>query len=97
MICKKATGDYDTFARKNNLSKSGLTKVINEMKALGFPIKYDKNRRSYIYEKEGQMTKHLFWENHNILSRDQLKELKPDMNDFCFSETSIFEPCKDFI
>lgn len=94
LICKKATGDVQTFARKNRLSKSGLANVLKDMKEMGFPIKYDKNRRSYIYTREGQMVQKLFIDGSNALSRDDLKRIgSNDINNLCFSETSIFETC----
>jgi len=94
LIRKKATGNQGTFACKNRLSKRGLAKVLEDMREMGFPIKYDKNLRSYYYTKEGKMTPKLFIENEEILSRDDLKaEMLLTMNNLCFSETSIFEPC----
>jgi len=96
LIRKKATGDKETFARKNRLSKSGLANVLKDMKSMGFPIKYDKNRRSYLYEKDGQMVQELFLEYGKILSKDDLKKVRSiDINNLCFSEISIFESCKD--
>jgi hypothetical protein len=94
LIRKKATGDVEKFAKKNRLSKSGLANVLKEMKEMGFPIKYDKNKQSYFYTKEGQMVQKLFIDNSNILSRNELKEAElNNINNLCFSEISIFEPC----
>jgi hypothetical protein len=95
LISKKATGDKETFAKKNRLSKSGLANIIRDMKEMGFPITYDKNRRSYCYTKEGKMAQKLFIENEKILSRSDLRSTEiSDVTNLCFSEISIFEPCK---
>jgi hypothetical protein len=97
LVRKKATGDKDTFAKKNHLSKSGLAVVIKDMQEMGFPIKYNKNRKSYYYEKDGQMAQRLFIEDGKTLTRDNLKQLKlDDIENLCFSEVSIFEPCGNF-
>jgi len=95
LIRRKATGDQEAFAQKNRLSKRGLAKVLEDMKQMGFPIKYDKNKRSYCYTKEGKMAQKLFVENSEVLSRHELKQgFLDDLNNICFSETSIFEPCE---
>jgi hypothetical protein len=95
LVRRKATGDYETFAKKNHLSKAGLSKVIKDMKEMGFPIKYDKTQRTYFYTKDGQMVEQLFFEGSKILSRDDMKEVGgEDVNNLCFSVSSIFEPCE---
>ena len=94
LITKKATGEPETFAAKNRLSKSGLAIVLKEMRQMGFPIKYDKNQQSYCYTKKGKMVQKLFIENEEILSRNDLRVTGgTNVNNLCFSETSIFEPC----
>jgi hypothetical protein len=95
LIRRKATGSPEVFAKKNNLSKRGLAKVLNEMKEMGFPIRYDKTIRCYRYTKNGKMAGKLFIEDAQILSRDEIKkEELDDVNNLCFSETFIFEPCE---
>nr|WP_067058809.1 hypothetical protein [Mucilaginibacter sp. L294] len=95
LIRRKATGDIKTFADKNRLSKSGLSSVLKDMKEMGFPIKYDKNKQSYLYTKEGQMAQQLFVESKDILSRNDLRHVGLyDINNLCFSETSVIEPCE---
>jgi len=97
LIRYKATGNLEVFAKKNNLSKRGLAKVLNEMKEIGFPIKYDKTTRCYGYTRDGKMAEKLFVENVQILSRNEIKKEEfADVNNLCFSETSIFEPCEKF-
>ncbi|MFL9485008.1 hypothetical protein ACI6Q2_19645 [Chitinophagaceae bacterium LWZ2-11] len=97
LIRRKATGDLKTFAVKNRLSKRNLIYVIKEMKEMGFPIKYDKNRKSYYYEKEGQMVSKLFVEKGQVLSRNELQNMAMlDVKNLCFSEVAIFEPCENW-
>ncbi len=47
LIKRKATGDLENFASKNGLSKRAMSDVLNEMKELCFPIKYDRTRYTY--------------------------------------------------
>lgn len=95
LIRRKATGDQETFARKNNLSKRGLANVLEDMKQMGFPIKFDKCRKSYYYTKDGYMPPSLFIDHEAKLSREELREIGfNDLNNLCFSEEHIFKPCK---
>ncbi len=92
MIRRKATGDLAQFASKNRLSKRSMTDIICEMKELGFPIRYDRYRRTYFYDEAGAMVKHLFSKNTQLLTRSQVEDIGND--NLCFSETSIFEVCR---
>lgn len=92
MIKRKATGNLESFARKNNLCKRTMTEVLSEMKELGFPIKYDRNRHSYYYEEDGKMVDKLFIKNGEILSRKEAAKIGKDAN-LCFSEILVFKPC----
>lgn len=96
LIQRKATGNRETFAKKSKLSVRSLANVLAEMREAGFPIAYDKQRESYYYTKEGRMVMKLFIEGGQILSREDLKNITADseINNLCFSETYIFEPCK---
>jgi len=93
LIKRKATGDLDSFARRNGLSKRAMTDVLNEMKELGFPIRYDRTRNTYYYEEAGEMVKNLFIKEGQILSKEQVAKIGKDDN-LCFSEISVFELCK---
>lgn len=92
LIKRKATGNLATFAAKNSLSKRAMTDVLNEMKELGFPIKYDRGRNTYYYHEQGEMVKNLFVKNGQILSKAELGE--SGMDNLCFSEITIFELCR---
>lgn len=94
MIRKKATGDLETFAKKNNLSKRGLSDVLNEMKEMGFPIKFDRSRRTYYYDEEGEMVKCLFFRYGEVLSREESRMVAA-VDKLCFSPSAVFTPCGD--
>jgi len=72
LIRKKATGNQKALAGKLHLSKSGLNKLLNEMKEMGFPLKYDHKRQTYYYECEGHMVETLFEEE---TSKEDLKKI----------------------
>lgn len=92
MIKRKATGNLETFSRKNSLCKRALTEIIHEMKELGFPIKYDRKRNTYYYEENGEMVKRLFVKNGEILSREEMSKID-ESEDICFSKLKVFELC----
>ena len=96
LIQKRATGDLETFAKKNRLSKSGLSIVLQEMKEMGFPIKYDRNSNSYYYEEDVEMVQCLFTRKGQVLSREEVQNIMADSNaasNLCFSKVKIFEVC----
>jgi hypothetical protein len=93
LIKRKATGNLEVFAGKNGLSKRAMTDVLNEMKELGFPIKYNRTRNTYYYDEEGEMVKNLFIKDGQILSKEEAAKIGRDDN-LCFSEITVFELCK---
>ena len=95
MIKRKATGDLESFARKNSLCKSAMAGVIQEMKELGFPIKFNRSRNTYYYAEDGEMVQALFVLQGKILSRDELRQLENNKEtDLCFSEITVFQLCQ---
>jgi len=94
LIKRKATGNLETFARKNRISKSTLSEIIQEMKELGFPIKYDRTRNTYYYEQDGEMIKCLFLKYGEVLTRNETQKIGKD-EELCFSKTAIFELCQN--
>lgn len=92
LIRKKATGNLDLFAQKNRLSKRGLLNVLNDMKDMGFPIKYSRSLRSYYYYENGEMVKTLFIRNDSEVSK-HVNALDSQISKLCFSPTIIFERC----
>ena len=72
LIGKKMTGNQKELANKTGLSISALNNYLNEMKEMGFPIKYCRKTQTYHYEKNGHMVTGLFSEE---LNKDDLKNL----------------------
>lgn len=54
LIQIKASGGSADLAKRLNVSERTVLETIRLMKELGAPIKYDRGRRSYYYEFEGQ-------------------------------------------
>ncbi|HEY8959421.1 hypothetical protein [Chitinophaga sp.] len=94
MIKRKATGDLEDFARKNGLCKRAMTDVLTEMKELGFPIKYDRMRKTYYYDELGEMVKHLFAKEGQTPG-EQVTAITGKDDDLCFSEITVFELCRN--
>lgn len=96
LIRKNATGSLESFARRNRLSKRGLTDVLQEMKELGFPIKYDRSRNSYCYEETGELVKCLFIKSGQLVSKEETRNISSeDARNLCFSKVMVFEVCKN--
>lgn len=53
LIRRKATGTPTTFADKMGISKRRIYEYIVELKELGAPIEYNRNRGSYEYAEDG--------------------------------------------
>lgn len=68
LIQRKGTGCQKEFAKKANMSRSMLNEYLKEMKELGFPISYSKERNSYYYTE-------------NIKLRDSLFDYEIDPNE----------------
>ncbi len=94
VIRHKATGDLEAFAQRNNISKTTLSEILAEMKAMGFPIKYDRTRRTYFYEEDGEMISCLFLRYGQVLERNSLKTIDA-ADKLCFSPSAVFEICKE--
>lgn len=60
LVRTKAAGDIKTLSGKLQLSRSTTLEYLREMKELGFPIKYCRNKRTYFYDEEGRMIDNLF-------------------------------------
>lgn len=56
LIRQKRTGPPKELARKLNISERWLYCFLDELRTeLGCPIRYDRNRRSYVYDKPGKL------------------------------------------
>jgi hypothetical protein len=82
LVRRKATGNANELARKLNLSKRAIYNYINDMKELGFPIKYGSDCDCYFYEEKGKMVENLFEKDQSknelgyILSKDQKRNIQ---------------------
>lgn len=94
IIKRKATGSLETFAAKNRLSKRGLAVILQEMKEMGFPVKYSRQLNSYYYEEEGEMVKCLFVKLGEVIPREEFANIGKQVNKLCFSKAAVFEICE---
>jgi predicted transcriptional regulator len=72
LIRKRSTGNIENLARKLQLSKSGAEKFLREMKEVGFPIAYNKKRKTYYYTEEGKVYNKLF---EKETGREEMKKI----------------------
>jgi predicted DNA-binding transcriptional regulator YafY len=93
LIKKRATGNLDAFARKNNLSKRAMTDFITQLREMGADIRYDRVRKTYYYDKKGEIPNFRFMEYGQVLSREEAA-LTGDPKNLCFSERAVFIPCE---
>lgn len=101
LIRRKATGNLQSFAAKNRLSKRGLLNVLQDMKALGYDIQYNRIQQTYYYREEKSSKLKLNLANMpgaQVLSREQLRTITGgptglSEKELCFSPTEIFERC----
>ncbi|MDO8997846.1 MAG: winged helix-turn-helix domain-containing protein [Sediminibacterium sp.] len=73
LIQRKGTGCQKEFAKKANMSRSMLNEYLKEMKELGFPICYSKERNSYYYTENIKFRDSLF---DYEIDPDELKGIK---------------------
>lgn len=66
LIARKSTGNQKNMAAKIGVSVSTLNEYLNEMKEMGFPIKYCHKTQTYYYEKNGRMVSNFFIEQIDI-------------------------------
>lgn len=94
LIKKRATGDLETFAKKMKLSKSATRELISQMRELGAKILYDRLKRTYIYEQNGEFCISKFMQYGEKLTREDTAKIgKPE--ELCFSEKAVFVLCKE--
>jgi hypothetical protein len=55
LIRRRATGRPENFAEKVGLRRSALMNYLRELRKLGAPISYCKQRESYFYQEEKQL------------------------------------------
>jgi hypothetical protein len=52
LISRKATGTPAELAERFNMSKRNVLRILESMKARGFPVAYDNFRQTYYYDGE---------------------------------------------
>ena len=50
LIRRKATGTPEDLARRLNISRATVFRHIEDLRTLGAPVSYDKQRQTYQYE-----------------------------------------------
>jgi predicted DNA-binding transcriptional regulator YafY len=63
LIKRKSTGSPGQLASKINVSERTLYGLLGTMKKYGAPIKYDRARKSYYYERNGSFEATFITEN----------------------------------
>ena len=96
LIRKGATGDLMTLSKKLKLSKSAVSYILKEMKEVGFPIKYSKDRSSYYYEEKGKMTEQFFLKD---MADEELRKITGGKNSFqiCLKSNNTGTWCNNFV
>ena len=59
LIQRRGTGSPQELAQKFNISERSAYRLIDDLRAFGFTIVYDAERRSYYYEGYGAFTLNL--------------------------------------
>ncbi len=52
------TGNPESFAKKLNMSRSSFYEFLEEVKLMGVPVLYNRDRKCYYYEKKGRICFH---------------------------------------
>jgi hypothetical protein len=73
LIRSKATGGQKEFSDKVGVHRSTLNEYLNEMKTLGFPIRFCNKKRTYYYEEEGKIVNNFFVPSN--LSNDEMRKV----------------------
>jgi len=72
LIRKRGTGNSASLAKKLDLSRASVYKLIQEMKEEGFPISYCHTDKTYFYNEEGKMVGELF---EREISKEEMKKI----------------------
>lgn len=51
LIRRKSTGSPEELAERLNISRASIFRYIKELKEMGAPVFYSRDRKSYIYER----------------------------------------------
>lgn len=67
LIRRKATGNYQDLARRLQISPATLYRYLEDLKSLGAPVLYDRNRKLFYYQEDFNLS-------HNIFSSQHAKQ-----------------------
>lgn len=65
----RSTGNPPAFAKKLNLSKRQVYRLVDELKSLGFPISYCSKDKCYYYHDDVELVFKLMVRGKNILGK----------------------------
>lgn len=84
LIRDKKTGSPDELAKRINLSKSRLLRIIEDLRLKGVPIAYSRQSKTYYYIKPYQMQIDMSF---TTLNQDEIKEVNGGLKIF---ENNLF-------
>lgn len=73
LIKNKSTGKPKEFSKKIGISESHLYRCINEIKEMGAPVKFDRKRDTYYYDKSFEIKVNYSIE---LISEEESKQIK---------------------
>lgn len=91
-IRRKATGSPDQFASKLGISRRSILRNLKDLKELGIPIRYSKERNSYYYSEEGKIVSNLF--ECNKIRKEEMKKITGGvLKNICWEKFPVPEYC----
>lgn len=73
LIRLKATGSPKELAERLQISERHVYRIINQLKEIGCPVYFDKDRCSYCYSNEGKL---IFKFSNNELENNSMNKIK---------------------
>lgn len=73
LVYHQMTGNPAVFAKKLKMSRSSFYEFLEEIKGLGIPVAYNRDRKSYYYTQKGRICFH-FHELIRPLGSDEVED-----------------------
>lgn len=73
LVYHQMTGNPESFAKKLQMSRSSFYEFLEEVKLMGVPVQYNRDKKSYYYEKKGRICFH-FHETLRPLNSNEVEE-----------------------
>lgn len=73
LVYHQMTGNPESFAKKLKMSRSSFYEFLDEVKLMGIPVLYNREKKSYYYEKKGRICFH-FHETLRPLNPQEVEE-----------------------